>query len=310
MSPLVISAVIVAEGDSSIRVIRLWTSACSTVAIAASGTLTAVPTGSAFSASTEVETAGVEPEHEVDRLGVAELDPADGRRRQRGPDLGADLGRRESDADRLVRVDPDLDLRRGLDEVARDVLEPLLASPARTRPPAPSWATTASSSALTTTLRVLLDAAALHAGGRPRSRRSRPADRLRREGIDLRLEVDRLVEADDHRGAVRGAAELGGEDRLETDVAVAREGRRDELDVGIGQEDGLGLLGPLEDLLGGRAARRRDRDLGDLLRARVDERRRKLVRRARSRRRRGPPRRGPCRPASRRLLSTHRIAGS
>src|SRR6476646_3649167 len=57
VSPLVISAVIVAEGDSSIRVIRLWTSACSTVAMAASGTLTVMPTGSAFSASTEVRLA-------------------------------------------------------------------------------------------------------------------------------------------------------------------------------------------------------------------------------------------------------------
>ena len=57
VSPLVISALIVAEGDSSIRVIRLWTSAWVTSAIAASGTRTVVPTGSALRASTDVSAA-------------------------------------------------------------------------------------------------------------------------------------------------------------------------------------------------------------------------------------------------------------
>ena len=69
-------------------------------------------------------------------------------------------------------------------------------------------------------------------------------------------------------GRPNWAARIG----LEADVALAGQARRDELDVGIGQEDLLGLLGALEHLLGAGAARRRDRDLDDLLRAGVDER--------------------------------------
>ena len=150
-------ALIVADGSSLIRVMRLWTSASSTSAIADSGTLTVEPTGSARSASTESSALGIEAEDEVHRIGVAELDEPDGRRRQRGSDLGADLGRGEPDTDRPVRVDPDLDLRRSLDEVARDVRDAGHLGQGGLTACAVS-ATTSASSALTTTLRPFVDA--------------------------------------------------------------------------------------------------------------------------------------------------------
>ena len=202
MSPLVITALIVADGASSIRVIRLWTSAWSTSAIADERDLDgrcrpAAPGGHPRSRGLRVD-----PEHEVDRVGVAELDAADGLRRQGGPDLGADLGRREPDADGPVRIDPDLDLRRGLDEVARDVRQARLAARAPPRRPRPSRRRRPASSALTTTLRLFVDAALLPdghlvaVGGH--------GCEVGRELVDLRLEVHRGIEADDHRGAVGG----------------------------------------------------------------------------------------------------------
>ena len=157
VSPLVITALIVADGASLIRVMRLWTSASSTSAIADSGTLTAEPTGSARSASTESRASASIRKTRLTgsasptwmRPTVVGVSTA--------PDLGADLGRGEAHADRPVRIDPDLDLRRGLDEVARDVRETRTSARAASTACAVS-ATTSASSALTITLRPFVDA--------------------------------------------------------------------------------------------------------------------------------------------------------
>ena len=58
VSLLVISALIDAAGDSLIRVMLPWTSACSTVATWPSGTVLTVPTGRALSSSMDVVAAG------------------------------------------------------------------------------------------------------------------------------------------------------------------------------------------------------------------------------------------------------------
>ena len=58
VSSLVISPLIVAAGASSTRVMLPWTSACTTVATSASGTVRTVPTGRASRSSTEVVASG------------------------------------------------------------------------------------------------------------------------------------------------------------------------------------------------------------------------------------------------------------
>ena len=90
------------------RVIEPWTSTCSTVAIWPSGTLTTVPTGSVRSVSTDVTWSGSR------RTTIAAVPSSSGeldlrRRRagERAADLLCDLGGREADADRLVRVGRD-----------------------------------------------------------------------------------------------------------------------------------------------------------------------------------------------------------
>ena len=66
----------------------------------------------------------------------------------------------------------------------------------------------------------------------------------------------------------------------------------------------------LEDLLRAGAGRRRDRDLGDLLRARVDERGRQERHERQRRDEQRARRRRPCRPASSGCAGRSRIAGS
>ena len=98
------SAVIDAAGEPSMRVIEPWASACSTVAIWPSGTLTTVPTGSARSVSTDVTWSGSR------RTTIAVVPSSSGSwtwvavgADERAPDLLRDLGGREADDDRLVR---------------------------------------------------------------------------------------------------------------------------------------------------------------------------------------------------------------
>ena len=78
-----------------------------------------------------------------------------------------------------------------------------------------------------------------------------------RQGHRVARQVDVVVEpTNSDPGAVRGPAALGGDDRLEARVALARDGRLDEHDVRRpAEEDLLGLDRPLEHGLGARARR-------------------------------------------------------
>ena len=116
-----ISAVTDAAGAWSMRVMLPWTSACSTVATCSSGTLVTVPTGSWRSSSTEVVASGSTWTTRSIGLARFEGDLGDGLGDERGADLVGDLGGGEADGDRLGRVDGDLDLGRGLDQVALEV---------------------------------------------------------------------------------------------------------------------------------------------------------------------------------------------
>ena len=77
--------------------------------------------GRASRSSTEVVAVRVHLDDEGDGLAGLERDGRGGRRDERRADLGRDLGRGQPDRDGLVRVDRDLDLGRGLDEVALEV---------------------------------------------------------------------------------------------------------------------------------------------------------------------------------------------
>ena len=62
------------------------------------------------------------------------------------------------------------------------------------------------------------------------------------ELLRVRGQVDVVVEADRHPGAVGGAAARGGDDRLEAGLALARDARLDEHHLGVGEQDVLGLI--------------------------------------------------------------------
>ena len=150
VSSLVISPLIVAAGASLTRVMLPWTSVCTTVATSASGTVRTVPTGRASRSSTEVVAAGSTwtmsaiglPGSKVTVVAVVATRADRPRPRP---------GRGDPDGDGLVRVDGDLDLGRGLDEVALEVDDPGVSwSASRTATEASSTST--ESGPLTTTV--------------------------------------------------------------------------------------------------------------------------------------------------------------
>ena len=175
----------------------------------------------------------------------------------------------EPDADRLVRVDRDLDLRRRLDEVALEVGQVRVGPPARPRrssrsmPPRRVVGADDDVQAVRAEAGRLgdLDVVAV------------ALDRCHRRGDRRGLlgEVDGRVEPDGDAWRCSPAPALGCQDRLEAGVALARDARLDELDVLVGTQDLLGLGGLLEDRLRRRARRWSDADLEDLLGAGIDE---------------------------------------
>ncbi len=105
------------------RVMLPWTSACSTVATCSSGTLATVPTGQLAEFLDGGRDLRVDLHDEVDRLSRLEGDLGDGLGDQRVADLVRHLGGGQPDGDGLGRIDRDLDLGRGLDQVALEVGE-------------------------------------------------------------------------------------------------------------------------------------------------------------------------------------------
>ena len=82
-----------------------------------------VPTGRTLRSSTEATAVGVELDDDLDGLAVGRLDRRGRLGDERRADLAGDLGRGHPDRDGLVGIDRDLDLGRGLDEVALEVDE-------------------------------------------------------------------------------------------------------------------------------------------------------------------------------------------
>ena len=151
VSPLVISAVIVADGLASIRVMRPWTSAW----LDGRDRARAGPAWSADRQRAElldrVQRLGIEPNDERDRRFVAQRDPTDGRGRERAPDCVPTWAAVMPIASAFVRVHADLDLRRGLRR-GRSSRFVRLGSPASARRTASVVdSTTAASSAVTMT---------------------------------------------------------------------------------------------------------------------------------------------------------------
>ena len=190
---------------------------------------------------------------------------------ERRADVLRDLGRGEADHDRLVGVGRDLDLGRALGQVALEVEQLGVVGQGRDDRLVGGL----------DLVRVVardddVEAVRGEAGGlRDRDVVAVGLDRRERVGEVLGGlgEVDRVVEADGHPGAVGRPAALGGDDGLEAGVALARDAssgraRRRRSPMRIC----LGLDGPLEHGLGAGARRRRDGDREDLLRAGVDER--------------------------------------
>ena len=123
VSSLRISAVIRAAGAWSMRVMLPWTSACSTVATCSSGTLVDGPDRQLTQLLDRRRNLRVDLHDEVDRLSRFEGDLGDGLGDERVADLVRHLGGGQPDGDGLRRVDRDLDLGRGLDQVALEVGE-------------------------------------------------------------------------------------------------------------------------------------------------------------------------------------------
>ena len=254
------------------RVIRLWTSACSTAAIVASGTLTAVPTGRARSASIESMLAG---SRRTTRA-IGWSSPSWTR-----PIVWGVMALRTSPPT-WAAVSP---TPRALLGSTRTWTSGRASTRSLTwfaRPGSRSSAARTASAVSATTAGVL---GADDDGQAVRRRAALHPDRdlvaVAADGreplgelIELRLEVHRRVQPDHDLGTVGGPARRRREDRLEPGIALAGHARGDEIDIRIGHQDRLGVRGAGQDLLGAGAGRRRDGDLGDLLRARVDERRR------------------------------------
>ena len=123
MSSPAISAVIDAAGRSSIRVMLPWTSTCSTVGDRPERDDRDRPDRQRLERVDRVDRRRIELDDDLDRLAVGGLDAGRRLRDERRADLAGDLGGRQADGDRLVRVDRDLDLGRGLDQVALEVEE-------------------------------------------------------------------------------------------------------------------------------------------------------------------------------------------
>ena len=216
------------------RVIEPCASACSTVAIWPSGTLTTVPTGSVRSVSTDVTWSGsrrttiaVVPFSSGSWTWVAVVPT-------RAPaDLLRDLGGREADEDRLVRIGRDADLRRALRQVGLEV-EQLVVVRERREDGVVG----------------LLDRRGVVARDDDveavRREPGRLGDRdvvavgldrreLVREVDRVRGEVDVRREAHGHPGAVGRPAARGGDDGLEARLALAGDAGLDQLHLGIGR---------------------------------------------------------------------------
>ena len=260
MSLEAISAEIEAAGDSSIRVMEPCALTSSTVATVSSGALTTVPTGSWRRSSTDVTLAGsawtktstASPLWPI-TIRVAVVPTSAARTSWATwaavrPTAIALFGSGVTWISGVPLDRSDLRLRRSVLSARAAITASL------------PFATSAASSPETMTLRLFdVNPAACETATSKPSVLTGASESSR----TLEYAVRSTSSSQDDRdpGAVGRAAALGGDDGLEPGVALARDGRLDEHDLRVGDEDLLGLARPLQD--GGRAGagRRRDRDL-------------------------------------------------
>ena len=254
------------------RVIVPWASACSTVAICRSGTLATVPTGSAWRSrrtSPARDRGGRRSRSRRPRRRVHRRRRR--ARRARARTSCATWAAVRPTQDRLVRVGRDPDLRRALARSDLRLRRSVVVGQRR-EDRVVRRCDRRRVVARDDDVEVVRGEARRPRRRRRRSRRSGPARARRRGAFVYAGQVDVVYEADRDPGAVGGPAARGRDDRLEARLALAGDARLDELDLGVGEQDLLGLRSArsrtASDVAPGGGDGRRPEDL---LGARVDE---------------------------------------